>query len=479
MRCRNAVQGKRMWFLTMGGILVGLGVLPEVMTAGDQHFMYKVVPGPENATFEGLLKERHEETDQERRKEHEEDTTTASLSKGDLEKRSTMYYTVFGTGLASLGVLGVYAVWKKHGNLEVGHLKVARGRGLLWREKPLCQIYMELPVEQRQQQQQQQEGELRAGQELLNVLGAEEGGSATTQEDIQKGLLEQDLVYKSHEDWLWRRSLLLKALFLAYVGTSVGIPIINASHVSCEHGFFWEDHVPFFGLFLVTKFVELWLYTSDVTVHGDLDCVTFMVKFLPSFLGYLDGYTDATAITIAHACHDNQIAQKLWISMACTYAIGVIFSQWIVVAYMANKDPTQASLMKLIHFDALSSCISLPEESQTTWFVVNMVRTLGEDIPQAIQQSLFIIFIQNHPFMVLSVVVSVGSSVKAMVDAYNRTALAAGLKELPQLQGHSDVVQSVAVFPDGSQVTTHSSERRSRVWDAVSGQELRSRFRTL
>ena len=52
------------------------------------------------------------------------------------------------------------------------------------------------------------------------------------------------------------------------------------------------------------------------SLAGDLDTLTrqqvhvvdMLIKFLPSFLGFLDGYTDANAIVIAAAC-DHPLAQ--------------------------------------------------------------------------------------------------------------------------------------------------------------------------
>mmetsp|Transcript_96631 Transcript_96631/g.259813 ORF Transcript_96631/g.259813 Transcript_96631/m.259813 type:complete len:266 (+) Transcript_96631:2-799(+) len=78
--------------------------------------------------------------------------------------------------------------------------------------------------------------------------------------------------------------------------------------------------------------------------------------------------------------------------------------------------------------DALASGISLPDDSKKTWFIVNMARTFGEDIPQAFQQTLFLIYVKQNYFMIASVAVSVASSVKALHDAVNRGAIAVGAK---------------------------------------------------
>jgi len=43
---------------------------------------------------------------------------------------------------------------------------------------------------------------------------------------------------------------------------------------------------------------------------------------------------------------------------------------------------------------------------------------------------------------------------------------------LQKLQGHTDYVFGVAVFPDGSKVVTASQDKTAIVWDVASGQEL-------
>lgn len=184
--------------------------------------------------------------------------------------------------------------------------------------------------------------------------------------------------------------------------------------------------MPFFGLFMCTKCAELGLFVYDPTIKGDMGLMVFLMKFVPSSLGYLDGYTDATAITIAFACNDNEVAQKIGAWMAGTYVVGVILCQWVVVAYLASQDSTHACLMKLIHFDAVSACISLPKSSKTTWFVINMARTVGEDIPQALLQILFLMHVKKNCFMIASVALSVLSSMKGLYDGVNRPAVAMG-----------------------------------------------------
>ena len=54
------------------------------------------------------------------------------------------------------------------------------------------------------------------------------------------------------------------------------------------------------------------------------DMVPFMSRFVLSFLGYGDGYTDAVSMMIAGSCSAD-FAQKLAFWMKCSYFIGVVF----------------------------------------------------------------------------------------------------------------------------------------------------------
>ena len=141
------------------------------------------------------------------------------------------------------------------------------------------------------------------------------------------------------------------------------------------------------------------------------DMVPFMSRFLLSFLGYGDGYTDAVSMMIAGSCSAD-FAQKLAFWMKCSYFIGVVFLQWIVMAVMVQFDPSQACLMKLLHMDALATSVSIQKEKKWMWSYVNAARTVFEDLPQAVFQTLFLIKVRQNYFLVLSVAVSAGSSIK-------------------------------------------------------------------
>ncbi|CAE7467608.1 warA, partial [Symbiodinium necroappetens] len=105
------------------------------------------------------------------------------------------------------------------------------------------------------------------------------------------------------------RKTVLVALMILYVAGSTGIPALHRGEASCSQGFFWETHMQFLAIVLVTKLAELALMASDDMVAWDkVHLVDMLIKFLPSFLGFLDGYTDANAIVIAAAC-DHPLAQ--------------------------------------------------------------------------------------------------------------------------------------------------------------------------
>eukprot|EP00928_Gymnodinium_smaydae_P002518 TRINITY_DN10909_c0_g1_i1.p1 TRINITY_DN10909_c0_g1~~TRINITY_DN10909_c0_g1_i1.p1 ORF type:complete len:417 (-),score=50.64 TRINITY_DN10909_c0_g1_i1:194-1444(-) len=208
----------------------------------------------------------------------------------------------------------------------------------------------------------------------------------------------------------------------------MGIPLSNASTVTCSNGFFWETHMLFFAVFMLTKLVEICLYEGDSTIVGQLSLFQFLFRFVCSFLGYSDGYTDATAIVIARSC-DDPFAQTLGQWMLYTYIGGVVIAQWLVIAVMAFLDPSQACLFKVLHMDALASCITLPDDQRRTWVAINIARTVCEDIPQAVLQTLFVLKVKRNYFMMLSICMGVGSSCKAVWDASHRLLEAAGAYE--------------------------------------------------
>mmetsp|Transcript_54540 Transcript_54540/g.177275 ORF Transcript_54540/g.177275 Transcript_54540/m.177275 type:complete len:709 (+) Transcript_54540:67-2193(+) len=433
-----------LWRLRTGGVLMAMAGLPGIR-ASDHHQHHN---STQSRSHKAVQERSHVVV------------TTADLSKADVARRNVKFTLFFGGGAALLGALGAAAVYKKHGRIGLGLLELVKGEGVLWNGKVVAcgktHTYIQMATDEASGSGVADLGEAagvaeagNAEGKAANLVPEKAASQAENNTELKEQLLgEQRRQQHKHEAWMRKRRFLLSGLFVSYVGASVGIPILRAGDVSCKGGFFWEDHVPFFGLFCITKIAELAIYAFDPTIQGDLSFLDFMMKFLPSFLGYLDGYTDATAISIAHSCDDSPIAQNLSIWMCGTYFAGVIVGQWIVVWHLAMKDETHACLMKLIHMDALASGISLPDDSKQTWFIVNMARTFGEDIPQAFQQTLFLIYVKQNYFMIVSVAVSVASSVKALHDAVSRASIAAGAK-VTEAQGRIVVAWHVTDHAEG------------------------------
>eukprot|EP00929_Paragymnodinium_shiwhaense_P019367 TRINITY_DN13233_c0_g2_i2.p1 TRINITY_DN13233_c0_g2~~TRINITY_DN13233_c0_g2_i2.p1 ORF type:complete len:766 (+),score=77.04 TRINITY_DN13233_c0_g2_i2:129-2300(+) len=238
----------------------------------------------------------------------------------------------------------------------------------------------------------------------------------------------EEKLREQHAVYLGRRKVALVVLLVLYISVSVGLPYVRRGEVSCAKGYFWETHMLFLATFVLTKLVELWLFAEDETVERDIGFVMMFIKFGPSFLGYLDAYTDANAFFIADAC-DNNVAHILAVAMAVAYLIGVVILQWGVMFYFALQDPSHACLLKLLHMDLLASCVSLPPDQKSTWDMLAVVRTVGEDVPQALLQTIYLFKVKKNPFMLISVCMAVGSSLKALYDARNRHLAAAGLEE--------------------------------------------------
>jgi len=225
------------------------------------------------------------------------------------------------------------------------------------------------------------------------------------------------------------RKTILVVLMILYVAGSVGIPALHRGEASCSQGFFWETHMQFLAIVLVTKLAELALMAGDDMVAWDkVHVVDMLIKFLPSFLGFLDGYTDANAIVIAAAC-DHPLAQVLAWAMGISYVVGVLLLQWGVMFVLACQDPSHACLLKLLHMDMLATCVTLPTEQKWVWDMLAIVRTVGEDMPQAVLQTIYLVKVKKNFFMLLSVMMAVSASLKALYDARARALAAAGAGE--------------------------------------------------
>lgn len=339
-----------------------------------------------------------------------EQSSTSSETKVEVVRRLKLFGSIMGLSLGCLLVGVAVASFKKTGKVVVGPLTIKRG-SVLWRGQP-CSTYSRVPGSTSRQDA-----------SILNEGAAEE---AEVKSVDQKKTLEYEMAQvRKHGRFLRGRFFLVIFLFAAYVSVSVGLPLAFAEHASCKNGFWWETHMVFFAVFLCTKVCELLLYSMDPTLVGELDLLHFLFKFVSSFLGYADAYTDAVSAVIVHSCREPLAMELSW-AMVATYAVGIILLQWVIIGVLAVRDPSHACLLKLIHMDVLASCITIPQEQRQVWNYIHIARTVGEDIPQAIIQTIFLVFVQENYIMIASVAFAVGSSCKAILDAISRDSQAEG-----------------------------------------------------
>eukprot|EP00930_Biecheleria_cincta_P054037 TRINITY_DN3990_c0_g1_i1.p1 TRINITY_DN3990_c0_g1~~TRINITY_DN3990_c0_g1_i1.p1 ORF type:complete len:593 (-),score=92.90 TRINITY_DN3990_c0_g1_i1:321-2060(-) len=354
---------------------------------------------------------------------HEHDYSTGFLSHHDVMMRKMMFCSIIGIGMLALILIATLSVVRKAGKVEFGPLTLHRG-GCFFE----CGVFSlgNLPLQTRTTEVQALDP-VNVNRDIEQVLVHEpqqemHEKSPADLENMKKWMEQQQA---AHEDRLFLRKLGLAFLLVLYIGVSVGLPWLESRTVSCTNGFFWETHMIFFAVFLITKLTEVSLYTFDTTIVGQLGLFEFLMKFCCSILGYSDGYMDATAIVIANSC-DDPFAKELGQWMFWTYAIGVVLAQWTVLGVLAMSDPSQACLMKILHMDTIATCVTLPDEYHRAWTAINIARTVLEDIPQAILQSLFLVYVRRNYFMLASVIMGVASSCKAVWDASNRALEAAG-----------------------------------------------------
>ena len=151
----------------------------------------------------------------------------------------------------------------------------------------------------------------------------------------------------------------------------------------------------------------------------------FVFKFAMSFMAYFDAYQDAVATATAFKSH-NPVSQLLAPWMIGCYLLGVVCLQWGIVAWLALRDPTRACILKLLHMESVCARLTLPADQKKTWVLLQIARTIGEDVPQGITQTLFVVYVQKNPFLILSILCAIGSSLLAAKDAITRKLLASG-----------------------------------------------------
>ncbi|CAJ1349862.1 unnamed protein product [Effrenium voratum] len=358
----------------------------------------------------------------------EEENDTAHLGKEALEARKTFYVTIIAALCGSLVLASICVLKRKQARkAESNHLN---------------------PVEL-EMQKTPSGGARSGGGAGYEALGdANEGGEGLgqlTKEELEDALEAQQMSEEErnarlnqwaqerseklrleHRDFFLLRKVVLVVFMLCYILGSVGLPYLHRTEASCSQGFFWETHMQFLLLFCVTKLAELGLMFADDMVPWDqVETSHFLLKFLPSFLGYLDGYTDANAVFIAGSC-DDTLAQTLAYLMGISYLVGVVLLQWVLMFILAAGDPSHACLLKLLHMDMLASCMTLPADQKWVWDMLALVRTFGEDMPQAVLQTVYLVKVKRNWFMLVSVIMALCASIKALHEARARALAATG-----------------------------------------------------
>ena len=248
---------------------------------------------------------------------------TSALSKQELLSRTWRFSIPFIVAGLLLVLLAIAAVhYKKTGVISIGPFSYSRADGF---QRSLCLGEPGGPYEAMTSDSVPEIGAdtVSAVTKTPELPGAV-GASAPPEEKPPEVPAEKALAAQVGPWHLWR-SRTLVMMFVIYIATSVGVPLWKRRTASCENGFFWEDHMPFLLVTVSVKILELGIYALDSSITGELDWVTFFLKFLPSILGFVDGYTDATAITIVAAC-DSELAHNLTISMLTCYIIGVVLT---------------------------------------------------------------------------------------------------------------------------------------------------------
>lgn len=105
-----------------------------------------------------------------------------------------------------------------------------------------------------------------------------------------------------YKEWRQLRKRVLLSMFIMYVAICVVVPVLFRSSVSCNNGFFWEQHAAFITYLFLSKFVELYLFANDEGLEGSISFFQLALFVATSCLGQSDGYQDAVSIQIAGAC---------------------------------------------------------------------------------------------------------------------------------------------------------------------------------
>lgn len=192
--------------------------------------------------------------------------------------------------------------------------------------------------------------------------------------------------------------------------------------LTCDVGFYWEMHMAFLFLFTATKMFELYLYRCDPTLTvEELSPGRFLRKFALSCLGYFDAYQDGVSAAIALSC-DTPASQRLGTAMLVFYIVGVVMLQWCAFAYVAFQDASKACFFRVLHMDTIPLRLKLDRYEVNLLKAQQISRTVWEDIPQALLQTIYICTVSQNFFMICSVFTAVAGSLMAMWGAMKQKA---------------------------------------------------------
>jgi len=288
----------------------------------------------------------------------------------------------------------------------------------------------------------------------------DEGSRFRESQVLNMVLHRQEIAGSDHVNFVVLRDRVLLALFSLYILVCCAIPFAFYDDLSCEDGLPWLCHLPFLAIFMATKAAEMWVYRNDPTLASPLPVIKqgrynimagFAFKFSMSFMAFFDAYQDNVTAATAFKCqHDASQTLAPW--MLGYYIFGVVGLQWAVLSYLSYDDSSRSCWFKILHMESIAARLTLPPKKKKTWALIQLSRTVAEDVPQAILQSLFVLRVGGNPFIIFSIACAVGSSLMAAKDALTRKLLASGgVQQQVLLQAADEHVHSVhgEVFKPG------------------------------
>lgn len=99
--------------------------------------------------------------------------------------------------------------------------------------------------------------------------------------------------------------------------------------MSCDAGFFWETHLIFLGLLLLTKITEIVLFETDPTLTGEIEShLHLLSEVFPVILRLCECvFRIASALPLPSALSRSYRTDRLLVF----YILGVVILQWAVI----------------------------------------------------------------------------------------------------------------------------------------------------